>query len=276
MASSFLRVYPPAQPPSGPAVWLPFQNDKILVPEQEAGVGLARGEQADLAALTLGQPVYLGTLGGLPCLTADYPPEAELPPGWRALGLRALFGHVSEDEYSLAGYAWQLLYWQRTSRFCPLCGGPTEPVGGDWGKRCTNCAHVRYPQISPAILALVHDGDNILLTHKPGWGPMFSIIAGFVEPNESLEECVHREVLEEVGLEVDSVSYRGSQPWPFPHQLMIGFFARYVSGDPLPDPTELDDARWFHVDDLPMIPQPISLSRQLIDAWIQSRRPNDA
>lgn len=272
MVSSFLRVYPPAQPPPGPAVWLPFQTDKLLVREQGQVVGLARGEPDDLAGLPLPQPVYLGTLDGTPCLAADCPPEAELPPGWRALSLRALFNQVGEAEYGLAGYAFQLLYWQRTSRFCPLCAGPTEPVGGDWGKRCVSCGHVRYPQISPAILALVHDGDHILLTHKPGWGPMYSIIAGFVEPNESLEECVHREVLEEVSLEVDSVSYRGSQPWPFPHQLMIGFFARYVAGEPRPDPTELDEARWFHVDDLPAIPQPLSLSRQLIDAWVASRR----
>ncbi|HEU4322289.1 MAG TPA: NAD(+) diphosphatase [Roseiflexaceae bacterium] len=271
MPPTFTRAYPPAEPPAGPAVWLPFQGDKLLVREAPHGVALAYAEPADLAPLAPEQPIYLGTLGERPCLVFEVPAEQEPPPGWRPLSLRALFGQVDEAEYGLAGYAWQILYWRRTSRFCPVCGGATEPVGGDWGRRCTVCGHSRYPQISPAVLALVHNGDYILLTHKPGWGPMYSIIAGFVEPNESLEECVHREVLEEVNLEVADVIYQGSQPWPFPHQLMIGFFARYRSGEPQPDTTELDEARWFHVRDLPMMPMPLSLSRQLIDRWIESR-----
>jgi NAD+ diphosphatase len=131
---------------------------------------------------------------------------------------------------------------------------------------------VTYPHVSPCVIVLIHDGEHILLTHKPGWGPMHSIVAGFVEPGESLEECLVREVREEVGAEVDEVRYFHSQPWPFPHQLMIGFFARYIGGEIRPDPSELDVARWFHVDELPAIPPPLSIARRMIDAWVASLR----
>jgi NAD+ diphosphatase len=121
-------------------------------------------------------------------------------------------------------------------------------------------------------LALVHDGDRILLAHKPGWGARRSILAGFTLPGESLEECVHREVLEESGVRVDKLSYFGSQPWPFPQQLMIGFFAQYVAGVIQIDAEELEGADWYDFRQLPPLPPPLSLSRQMIDAWAQSRR----
>jgi NAD+ diphosphatase len=183
-----------------------------------------------------------------------------------------LFGQLDDFSYGLAGYAAQLLYWQRTSCFCGICGQRTESVSGDWGKRCTNCGHTTYPRVSPAVLALIHDGERILLVHKPGFGDMYSIIAGFVEPGESLEECVQREVYEEVGVDVSAISYVGSQPWPFPHQLMIGYTAQYAGGEICIDTTELDVAQWFHVDALPSLPGPLSLSRQMIDAWARVQR----
>lgn len=248
---------------------MPFQGDKLLVPAGD-GVALYRGSApAGFATLV---PLYLANADSLPVLAIDVPADAPLPTGWHAIGLRALYGQVPEAHFLLAGYVSQILFWQRTSQFCPVCGGTTRPVGGDWGKQCTNCGHSRYPQMSPAVLALVHDGERILLTHKAGWGPMYSIIAGFVEPGESLEQCVAREVMEEVSLQVADITYHGSQPWPFPSQLMLGFTMRYVSGEPVPEEGELDDARWFHIDALPPLPQPLSLSRQLIDGWVRSVR----
>ena len=269
MNPAFIRAYPPAQPGDGPQRWLLFRAGELV---------LAGGDPVHLLAdspqvLALGvSPLFLGTLNQVAYLAGELPAETPLPAGWQTIGLRSAFGKLAEDEFSVAGYASQMLLWQRSSRFCPVCAGPTEQVGGDWGKRCTVCGFSRYPQISPAILALVHDGDRVLLTHKPGWGPMFSIIAGFVEPNESLEACVHREVLEESGLSLAAVSYFGSQGWPFPAQLMIGFMCQYRSGDITIDDQELDEARWFHVDALPPLPGAISLSRQLLDAWVASRR----
>jgi NAD+ diphosphatase len=243
----------------------------VLVREEESGIALLQDE-ALRDALEADAPVYLGTLGGVPCLACEVGREAAVPPGLRALGLRALFGQLDDAAYGLAGYAAQLLYWQRTSRYCPACGGPTEAAAGDWGRRCAACGHTRYPSVSPAILALVHDGDRVLLAHKPGWGKRYSILAGFVEPGESLEECVRREVHEEAGVAVTDLVYAGSQPWPYPSQLMIGYTARYAGGALRIDDKELDDAAWFHFDALPELPPPLSLSRQIIDAWVAARK----
>src|SRR5437660_1795230 len=147
------------------------------------------------------------------------------------------------------------------------------PMGAEWRRSCTGCVNERYPMVSPAVLALVHDGgDRILLAHKPGWGARRSILAGFALPGESLEECVHREVLEEAGVRVGDLAYFGSQPWPFPHQLMIGFFSKYIAGTIEIDAEELEGADWHDYRRLPPLPPPLSLSRQMIDAWAHTRR----
>jgi NAD+ diphosphatase len=275
--SNFLRAYPPAQPASGPAFWLPFRGSDLVVKILEGdkiGLGQISPEEMQEVLQPTSTPLYLGTLNELPLMTCELDKEAVLPEGWKAVGLRGLYGQLDETAYGLSGYASQMLYWQRTSNFCPVCGHQPEQNKGDWGKRCPNCGHIAYPHVTPAVLALVHDGgDQILLTHKPGWAKMYSLIAGFVEPGESLEECVHREVLEEAGLSLEAPVYKGSQSWPFPHQLMLGFWARYAGGEIKLDEAELDDAKWFHVDDLPPMPPRLSLSRQLIDSWVESRRP---
>jgi len=218
--------------------------------------------------------IYLGTLEETACLTCEVSPDFSLPQGWRELTQRELFGRLADHSRGLVGYASQLLLWQRTNRFCPVCGHSTEAIGGTWGRICPNCGYNSYPPVTPAILVLVYDGARMLLTHKPGWGKRFSCIAGFVEPGESLEECVQREVHEEVGLEVTDVTYVGSQPWPFPHQLMVGFTARYVGGTLHLDEQELDDAAWFHADALPELPPPESLAHHIIVTWLASRNSN--
>ena len=270
MSSDFLRAYPPAMPPPGPALWLPFYKGDVLTHAGTDGaVSLYRGTAGNLDTLRLNAPLYLGTLDGLPCLAAEADLDSDLPDGWTATNLRGLFGKLSDAEYSLAGYASQILFWRPTSGFCPACGGRTEAKEGDWGRKCPECGHVGYPPVSPATLILVEDGPRLLLAQKPGWGTRWSILAGFVEPGESLEECVRREVEEEVGVKVGNVTYAGSQPWPFPHQVMVGFIAEYVSGELMPDGTELERAAWFTRETLPDLPPPVSLSRQMIDAWTE-------
>lgn len=271
MRSTFLRAYPPAQPAEGETRWLLFRNGDLLVRAEGDQIALI-ADRAALADAQGGEPIYLGTLDGVPYIACALAGDDALPEGWQPRNLRTLFGALGDEEYGIAGFASQMLFWQRTSQFCPVCGSPTEHVGGDWGRRCTSCGFSRYPQISPAILALVSDGDRILLTHKPGWGARYSIVAGFVEPNEALEDCVQREVMEECGVDVAGVTYFGSQGWPFPAQLMVGFTCTYAGGELAIDPHELDDARWFHVDDMPELPGPLSLSRQLIDHWVSSRK----
>ncbi len=271
MMTSFQRRYPPSRPTPGPAYWFLFRGNEILVQEQATGLTLPMIDETALASLGPGAVLFLGTLRGVSCLASEVGAERELLTGWRAIGIRELFGHLDDDAYGVVGYASQILHWQRASRFCPACGHPLGELGEQWMRHCTNCDHIGYPLVSPAILALVHDGPNALLVHKPGWGARFSIVAGFVEPGESLEQCVQREVLEEIGVEVTDIAYVSSQPWPFPHQLMIGFTARYAGGEICPDQAEIDRAAWFRFDHLPDLPAPLSLSRQLIDRWASAQ-----
>jgi NAD+ diphosphatase len=213
----------------------------------------------------------LGTLEGKPYLTFNIDTDAHLPTDWKLLGLRELYGQLDEEVYGLVGYAAQILQWSRNSRFCPACATETVSLPETWGRKCPNCGYNSYPPVSPAILVLVHDNDgkNVLMAHKPGWGKRYGLIAGFVEPGESLEDCVRREAVEEAGIEVDDIVYMGNQPWPYPHQLMVGFSARYIGGTTQADQVELDDVRWFNRDDLPLqLPPPFSLAYMMISQWL--------
>ncbi len=270
--TDFVRTYPPAQPAPGPAIWLPFSDKDLLVQDNGEQSLLVRGTTNVPPLLIESEALFLGTLDGVPCLAyAALGKANDTPPGHSFRGLRALLSRLSASEAAIAGYASQLLYWGRTSRFCPVCGAPTQPKASDWGKQCTQCGHSAYPHLSPAVLALVSDGPRLLLVHKPEWTTMHSIVAGFVEPNESLEDCVRREVREEVGLDVTDIAYQGSQAWPFPHQLMVGFTARYAGGEIAHEEAELDSAAWFTKETLPDLPGPTSLSRRLIDAWLTTQ-----
>ena len=265
---AFERVYRPDAPTEGPIRWLPVRGTDILVQTAGEAVTAIADAAETRKRLASSPPLTLGTLNGVTYLTCETDADTPLPDGWRAVSLRHLYGLLDEAEWEIAGYATQILHWERVSRFCPVCGSATDPMGAEWVRHCPACQHTRYPLVSPAVLALVHDGaDRVLLAHKPGWGDRYSILAGFVLPGESLEECVQREVQEEVGAEVTDLVYQGSQPWPFPHQLMIGYTARYVSGDLRLDEQELDHAAWFSADQLPSLPPPLSLSRQIIDRW---------
>lgn len=273
MLATFQRAYPDTPPLPGPFHWFPFQGTHLLVREDARGTSLLHATDEEMASLQPQHTLYIGNIDNVGCKACEIDEHLSLPEGWRAYDLRALFGLLDETEYGVVGYASQLLYWQRTSRYCPACGALNGSLGESWSRSCPQCGHTGYPPVVPAVLALVHNGEHILLSHKPGWGKRYSIFAGFVEPGESLEGCVGREVGEEAGITVTDVSYFGSQSWPYPSQLMVGFQARYASGEPRPDLQELDDVRWFHVDELPNLPPPLSLSHQLIKAWVKTLRP---
>lgn len=185
--------------------------------------------------------------------------------------LRELYGQIPEWRFRAAERAFQILHWRRTYRFCPKCGAALErKAGGEMAMRCASCAADYFPRIDAAVIvAIEHDG-KLLLAERCGDGgrSFFSLIAGFVEAGESLEEAVRREVREEVGLELASLEYVRSQPWPFPSQLMVGFRAVAASGAFAPDGVEVKRAGWFAPDALPEnLPQPLSIARKLIDAW---------
>jgi NAD+ diphosphatase len=215
----------------------------------------------------------VGVLDGAAWHAVDVPPGSD-PSDGAALDLFAFHGRSGEAAWLAAGRAVQLVEWARTHRFCGRCATPTEPADGQRAMRCPACGLLAFPRLAPAMITLVTRGDDgpqqeALLARGVQFRlPMFSCLAGFVEPGESLEGAVAREVREEVGITVGDVRYRGSQPWPFPHSLMIGFRARYVSGELLLDETEISEAGWYRRDDLPPIPPGISIARRLIDEWI--------
>jgi NAD+ diphosphatase len=217
----------------------------------------------------------LGMLDGTPCWAADIDDDAVKVFGKQSpfAPLRELWGRLDETQWVIAGRAVQIVDWDRTHRFCGRCGTPTEVASSDRSRRCPACGLSAYPRLAPAIITVVERDDEILLARGVNFPlPMFSCIAGFVEPGETLEQAVVREVLEEVGVVVDDVRYQRSQPWPFPHSLMIGFRARWVSGDIVIDPSEIAEAHWYRVDDLPMTPPGVSVASHLIADWVRERR----
>ena len=216
---------------------------------------------------------FVGLVDGAAWWAVDVPVGTD-PSDGAALDLYSFHGRASEHEWLAAGRAVQLVEWARTHRFCGRCGEPTEPSPSERAMRCPACSLLAFPRVAPAMITLVTRGDagpdqEALLARGVAWNvPMYSCLAGFVEPGESLESAVRREVREEVGLSVRNPTYRGSQPWPFPHSLMVGFRAEYDSGEITCDPTEIREAAWYRRDALPPIPPKISIARRLIDEWL--------
>jgi NAD+ diphosphatase len=212
----------------------------------------------------------LGVLDGAGCWAVDLE-DAEAHDAIDALvPLMALYGRVDDVRWTIAGRAVQLVDWDRSHRFCGRCGTPTDPAPGERARRCPSCGLLAFPRLAPAVITLIERDDEALLARGRAFPvPMYSCIAGFVEPGETLEEAVRREVMEEVGVELDEVRYVRSQPWPFPHSLMLGFEATWASGDIRIDEHEIVDAAWFRPDDLPPIPPGLSIARRLIDDWVE-------
>ena len=184
--------------------------------------------------------------------------------------LRQAYSEMSEGCFALVNKAVQVMEWDRTNQFCSRCGTKTLQKPGERGKECPDCGELFYPRISPAVIVLIRKGHEILLARSPNFPPgMYSLIAGFVEPGETAEAAVVREIKEEVGIEVKNITYFGTQAWPFPNSLMIGFTAEYNSGDIRPDGFEIEDAQWFSAEKLPVLPGKISISRKLIDHFLK-------
>jgi NAD+ diphosphatase len=263
-------LIPPAAVPER-AFWLAVRNAELLLVEDDERpqVPLA----GDLVELGLEPECrhYLGTLDGVACYAADIPESGEPAEGAAFHGLRPLWSLVDEELFALAGRAVQIVEWDRTHRYCGRCGTATVRADGERAKRCAACGLLAFPRVSPAIIVRITRGDEILLARGRRWTTevMYSVLAGFVDPGESLEECVVREVGEEVRIDVMNVRYFGSQPWPFPHSLMVGFTAEHAGGEITIDDEELIDAQWFRADALPPIPPKLSIARRLIDDYIE-------
>jgi NAD+ diphosphatase len=193
------------------------------------------------------------------------------PAGLEFADLRGLWGLLPEEEFWLAGRAFQIMDWDRTHLFCGRCGAPMQAKRDERAKLCPACGLLSYPRVAPAIIVAVVRGDALLLARARRFPTaMYSVIAGFVDAGESLEECVHREVREEVGLAVRDLAYFASQPWPFPHSLMVAFTARHAGGEIRIDGREIVDAGWYRAGSLPRIPERISVARRLIDWFVET------
>ncbi len=262
-------LHPPDEPPRA-ALWFAFNNDRLLVHAQDDRRQLP--DYADLAQLGVDfeSGHYLGRLEDVDCYAVDL--QSDVPPEAMAFeGLRGLYGRLADEHYSIAGRAVQILLWDKTHRFCGRCGTATVNAPGERAKLCPQCGLLNFPRLSPAVIMLVQRGeDEFLLARNRAFADgFFSVLAGFVEPGESLEEAVAREVREEVDLEIRDIRYFGSQPWPFPHQLMIGFTAHYASGEIRPQADEIAEAGWFsRTGELPRLPGKLSIARRLIDAFV--------
>jgi NAD+ diphosphatase len=243
-----------------------FRGDELLI--QAASASLP--EASSIAALAIAPDGFhpVGFLGSAFCQAASVGAEQAPPPGCQFSKMRALWPVMSHDLLAVAGRAFQIADWARTHRFCGACGGVMSLVLGERCYRCLSCKFVAYPRISPAMMVLVKKGNSILLARNAlAVGNRFSALAGFVEAGESVEETVHREVFEEVGLKVRNLRYFASQSWPYPHALMIAFTAEYDSGEIVVDPTEIAEANWYGPGDvLPEFLSGVSISGELIKA----------
>jgi NAD+ diphosphatase len=268
----FISGIVPPEERSESAWWFIFQENKLLVYEEPSGVSLpCLVDFSGLGLRTLREH-YLGGLDHRPCYAVEVA-EGTLPPaGMTFKGLRKIYGSLDEDLFWIAARAVQIVDWDRTHQFCSRCGAQLRTKAAQRAKECPQCGLLHFPRLAPAIIVLVERGDRFLLARSRHFMPgMYSLLAGFVEPGESLEEAVVREVKEEVGVKVKDIRYFSSQPWPFPHSLMMGFTATYAGGEISIQHEEIEDAGWFTADNLPFIPGKITIARKLID-WFLAKQ----
>ena len=269
---TFIPLLDPPDPDAGdgePPLWFCVRRNDVLVRVDGGAHELpAAFDAADLPVATESVH-FLGVLDGRACWAADLPAHAEPDDDAVFEPLFTLHGRVPDQVWTIAGRAVQIVEWDRTHRFCGRCGTATEPAPGERARRCPACGLLAFPRLAPAIIVLVERDGQALLAQGRSFGmAMYSTLAGFVEPGETLEQAVAREVMEEVSIQVTDVRYFGSQPWPFPHSLMVGFMAKWAGGEIEIDEREIVDASWFSPDGLPPIPGRLSIARALIDDWL--------
>lgn len=264
--------YPIPVTGSGAIHWFIFRGNEILLPEGDGMIQFPDTHR--VFHLPTQASLFIGISGGVPCYAVDLISTAKPPQNFRFSDIRGLIGRTSEEFLGVAARASHLLLFDRTTKFCGVCGAGNQLVDTELAKKCPECGQVIYPRLSPAIIVLVRRDEEVLLARSPGFPPgVYSIIAGFVEPGETIEHAVHREVMEETGITICDLCYVASQPWPFPDSLMIGFVASYAGGTIKTDRSEIEDAGWFKRDQLPGLPRPLSLSRALIDLFVKDSLP---
>lgn len=270
--SIYDRYIPAVIPPSvrdDSAWWFVFSSNKLLVRLSESSAGIPFAVKLENLGLKSVREQYLGTLDGYHCYSAEADADVQAPDGMDFKDLRSLFGVLEEDMFLLSGRAFQIVSWDQTHQYCGRCGAGTETKQDERAKVCPKCGFISYPRISPAVIAAVVRDGQLLLAHakhfRENW---YSVIAGFVEPGETFEDCVKREVMEEVGIKVKNLKYFGSQPWPFPNSLMVAFTAEYESGEIKVDGIEIGDAGWYKNGSFPDTPTTMTIAGRMIE-WFK-------
>jgi len=272
----FLHAVVPPPTPSKNAWWFLFHGDRLLVETRGDQVAIPRWASPEVEGLSPIRTQFLGTLDGDPCYSGELGGEGG-PNGTSFRALRPLLGVFTEEMFAIAGRAFQVMDWDRTHQFCGKCGGRTGPLEGERGRACAACGLHYFPRVTPAVIVAVERDGKILLAQSSRFpDAFFSVLAGFVEPGETFEECVRREIREEVGIEVENLRYFGSQPWPFPHSLMVGFTATFAGGELVLEEKEIVQADWFGPEDVLRlrIPRHGTIARRLIEGFLASTSPD--
>lgn len=268
---NFIPLFTEPFQQKGPAFWFVFRGQNLLVDSNDGTVPYL----TDPAELNLNplRRQYLGALNGRSCYSVELADDAKPPEGMVFQGLRNLFGVMNEMFHRIAGVGLQIVHWDQTHQYCGRCGTPSEDKDDERAKHCPKCGLVSYPRISPAIIVAVVKDYQILLA-RPNRSPIqkifYSVIAGYAETGETLEECLRREVMEEVSIEVKNIRYFGSQPWPYSSSLMVAFTAEYAGGEIKVDKSEIVHADWFTADNLPEIPGWGSIAGRLISWFVEN------
>lgn len=271
MVEEFVPKFKSPTKISTPANWLIFYQDQLLVNNDESR-GLPLGFDINEFGISSKRKHYLGTYQNRHYFAIEAT-HNQPQDDYSFLPLRECYRHLSEANFALACRAKQIIGWDKHNQFCSYCSSKLVFKDNERAKICLKCKMLNYPQLTPAIIVLIHNQDQILLARSKKFsGNMYSVLAGFIEPGESAEETLIREVQEEAGVTVKNIRYFGSQAWPFPNSFMIGFVAEYHSGNIRIDTNELIDAQWFHIDELPNLPLKGSIARHLIDHYVDQRQ----
>lgn len=267
-----LRAIPVPEPEAS-GYRFAFYEDKLLVKVSNDNLSIPTSESLQQYDIWPEISIYLGRLNSIPCFAGGIKTSSFPDDKYKLIGLRQLFGQIDDELFWLAARAYHLANWDRNTQFCGRCGSKTEFKDNEHSKLCPSCGFITYPKISPAIIVAITKEDKLLLAKNAlNKSNFYSVLAGFVEPGETLEECVVREVKEEAGIEVKNIKYFGSQPWPFPDSLMVGFTAEYAGGELVIDKNELADAGWYTVDELPPIPGKMSVAWKLINWFVNNHK----
>ena len=249
--------------------WFIFYHDNLLIQQRGDGWHVPCTDQPPVPVPAGGTLHSIAFHKGIEC--KSFAVQAPVPDGetWRMIQLRKSYDQIPVEEYQLAGKASIILHWDENTRYCPHCGIPMQQISAI-GKKCPECRQEFYPHLAPAIIVRLSKGDSILMVRAHNFrGTFYGLVAGFVEPGETLEQCVEREVMEETGLQIKNVRYFGSQPWPYPSGIMIGFTAEYAGGTIRLQKEELSEGQFFSRDNMPELPRKLSIARRLVDAWLE-------